>query len=396
MIPLLLATALTAQSPLGVETLRPDQGPAIQVHRQESPLVALRLSVPTAVDLPEGAVELLQELARPDAEAAAHRFGARLLFRHGDGRAVIAVAGPATAFDALAAILRRAVDEPDLSAAALRRARARAEDRVLARLEQPGPRVRRLLRHALYGGPEPRGSAVGGLTPEAVRSLRRSVYARDRTQVVLVGSVPDAVVRSAFARWPEGTWEAGVQAEPDGEAVRPQANREWGGIAFPVEDDPAVLTVAAELVQQRVAGSALRYGAVEAWHQPTPALALIGAATPGDTVIRVTAGISDLAVRDDDPVPATDVRRYLRRLIAEAAALAGPDAVTNARQSIRRRLLLEARTAAGRAEVIGRIVERGQGDPGAFLTRLEDVDLDAVRAVLARVLETPAVVAEGG
>lgn len=397
MVPLILAAALGAQSPLAIQTLQPEQGPTLLVHRQESPLVALRLSTPVPVDLPEGAVEVLQELARPDAEAAAQRFGARLTLRHEHGRAVVGVTGPAAAFDALVGILRRAVGEPDVSIGLLRRARARAEDRVLARLEQPAPRVQRLLRHALYGGVEPRGMDAGRLNPEAIRALRARLYQRDRTRVVMVGSIPDAVVRSAFAGWPGGL-AGGPVTDRDTVAIpaRPQAHREWAGIAFPVDADPAALAVVAELVQRRVERSALRYGSVEAWHEPGSALVLIGAATPGDTVVQATAGISELAVRDDDAVPTTAVGRYLRRQVAEAAALAGADAVNEARTAVRRRLLLEARTPGGRAKVIGRAVERSDDDPAAYLARLAEVDHASVRTILSRILETPAVAAEAG
>lgn len=401
MVPLLLAAALMAQSPLAVQTLHPDRGPTLSVHRQESPLVALRLSAPVPPALPEGAVELLQELARPDATATAHRLGARLELRHDRGRVVIAVTGPAAAFDAMVAILRRATGEPDLSVALLRRARARAESRVLARLEQPAPRIRRLLHQGLHGGPIPRGAAAMGLGPEAIRELRARLYDRRRVRVTLVGRVPDPVVRSAFAGWPAGgpiDGDAAIPGDTTSAPARPQTHREWGGIAFGVDGDPAVLAVAAELVQQRVERSALRYGAVEAWYEPAPALALIGAATPGDSVVQATAGISDLLVRDSTAIPPTDVRRYLRRLVAETAALAGPDAVAAARSAVRRRLLLEARTATGKAEVIGRVTDRLGPDAcaTAYLERLERVELVDVRALLGRVLETPAVVAEGG
>lgn len=399
MIPILLAVALLPQSPLATRTIRPEAGPEVRVHRQESPLVALRLSVAVPVDLPEGAIELLQELARPATRAEAHRFGARLTFRHEDGRAVVAVVGPTSAFDAMVAMLRRATGPPDLAVASLRRARPRAEDRVLARLEQPGPRTRRFLRYELYGGREPRGAAAAGLEPEAIRRLQARLYRPDRIRVVMVGAVPDVVIQSAFARWPTGldpTPDVPIPADSTGPAAQPQAHREWGGIAFPAEGG-ATLAVAAELVEQRVARSALRYGAAEAWYGPSPALALIGAATPGNTVVATSAGISGLAARDSVELAPTDMRRYLRRLIAEAAALAGPDAVAAARTTVRRRLLLEARTAGGKAEVIGRTLDRfgPDGDVEGYLRQLDAVTLREVQALLTGVLETPASLGEG-
>lgn len=407
-MPLLHTTALRAQSPLATARLDPVGGPAVRVHTQETPLVAIRVSAAVPTGLPEGAVELLQELARPAAEATARRFGARLELRHDDGRAVIAVSGPAAAFDALVLLLRRATGEPDLSRAALTRARTRAEDRVLARLEQPAPRVRRLLRHGLYGGPAPRGFAAGLMTPEAIRRLRSRLYAPTGLGVVVVGPIPSAVLRSAFADWPDGDPGAAVPA-PDSGIVpaQPQAHREWGGVAFPVDADPAVLAVTAELVQRRLERSALRRGTVVAWYEPTSALALVGAATPGDATVRAAAGITDLAVREPGEVETDDVGRYLRRLVAEAAALTGPEAVAGASSAVRRRFLLDARTPLGKAEAIGRLDDRtargreagaGAGiaiptDADSYLRRVAAVDVAAIRSLLDRVLATPAVVA---
>jgi predicted Zn-dependent peptidase len=399
MISILLAAALIPQAPLATRTVRPEAGPEVRVHRQASPLVAIRVSAAVPVDLPEGAVELLQELARPAAEAQAQRFGARLTFRHEDGRAVVAVTGPVSAFDAMVAIVRQATGPPDLAVASLRRARPRSEDRVLARLEQPGPRIRRFLRYELYGGPEPRGAPATRLEPEAVRRLQARLYRPDRLGVVLVGAVPDVVIRSAFARWPGGrdpASDAPIPVDSTGPAAQPQTHREWGGIAFPAEGG-ATLAVAAELVEERVAQSALRYGAAEAWYEPAPALAVIGAATPGDSVVSASAGISDLAARDSAAVAPTDMRRYLRRLIAEAAALAGPDMVAAARATVRRRLLLEARTATGKAEVIGQTMDRfgSETDVEDYLQRLDAVTAQDVQALLTGVLETPASLGEG-
>ena len=397
---LLLAALLTVQGPFDVQPMAVDDGPTILIHRQASPLVALRLSVPVPDGLPEGTVELLQELARPDARAAADVIGAAVELRREGNRAIITATGPATAFDALAAILRRAISEPDLTAGSLRQARARAEGRVLASLEQPGPRVHRLLRHRLYGGPLPSGAPGTRLTPEEVRRALLALYRRSSTRIVLVGSVPEPVVRSAFAAWPRGADSAAAALPSDttdeGNA-RPQAHREWGGIAFVTDADPAVLAVTAALVQRRVDRSALRYGTVESWLQPHPALILIGAAMPDDSVIRTSAGISRLEVADDEDVPSTDVRRYLRRLVAEAAALAGENAVATARARVRRDVLMEARSVPGKAEVIGRVADTvdPSGRVDGYLARLDTVDLEEVRALLTRVLESQAVTAEG-
>ncbi|MFP4623162.1 MAG: hypothetical protein ACLFRX_03175, partial [Gemmatimonadota bacterium] len=203
MTALLLALLLWApQGPLEVTMVRPPQGPTVLLHRQAGPLVALRMSAPVEPGLPEGSAELLQELARARATLAAEQVGARLSLRREPGTAVLAVTGPASAFDALAALLRDAV-RPDLDVATLRRARARAEDRVLAELEQPGPRVERLLWHELHGASEPpRGAAAALLSPEDIRHIARRMYHPDRVRITVVGDIPQAAARSAFAGWP--------------------------------------------------------------------------------------------------------------------------------------------------------------------------------------------------
>lgn len=394
MVALFLAAALAAQTPMAVEALHPERGPTVLLHRQASPVVALRLSAPAQPELPEGSVELLQELARPRMEALARRYGAHLELRAENGRSIVAVAGPTTAFDALVAILRVAAGEPDVSVDALERARARAEDRVLARLEQPGPRVKRLLRSALQGGPEPVGAPATVLDPESIRYLRGRIYDAARVRVVLVGSVPDPMVRSAFGGWPAPGSGTATAADTTWEKARPQAHREWGGLAFPLDADPELLAVTAELIERRLQRTVLRYGSVEAWVQPGPALVLIGAAMPDDTEFRTTANISGPVRGDAAAVPA--IGRYLRRLVAEAAALTGPEAVVRARAAVRRRIMLEARTPGGKAEVIGRIADdlAGAISPEELLQRLERVEESAVRQLLGRMLETPAVVVE--
>lgn len=394
--PLLLALALSAQGPLDVELLRPSDGPLLLVHDQPGPLVALRLSAPVDPTLPEGTVELLQELARPRAQSAADRFGARLWFRNEGGAAVIAVTGPLAAFDALAALLRASVSELDLSVAALQTARARAESRVLARLERPEPRVRRLLRHQLFGGPAPVGPSGTRLQPEDIRRARGQLYRTTALRVTVVGRVPPPVLRSAFTGWPASTGARHAETvAPDGpgEPARPQAHREWAGLGYDVAASPAVVAVAAALIQDRIDRSPLRQGSAHAWAGPDGwALAVLGATEPGDSVVRATAGIGALPVRGEGPgEAATGVGRYLRRTIAEAAALTGSDAVASARSRLRWQLLLEARTPTGRAEGIGRLADAlGPEAAPAFIGDLEAVDLEQVRALLRAVLEAPA------
>lgn len=401
----LLALTLVAQVPASAAgpfhstIIRPDGGPEVLAQGLDGPLVSLRLSAPVDPALPEGTVELLQELAGPAAREAAARFGARLSFRHEDGRALISVTGPVAAFDALASLLRVAATELDLSAATLRRARARAEDRVLAGLEQPGPRVRRVLWHELFGGPPPTGPAATRLSPEDIRRAGGLLYDRARLRVTVVGNVPEPVLRAAFSRWPAPPAGASVPTpSSDGaDAARPQAHREWAGLGYRVEADPPVVAITAELIGRRIRRSSLREGAARAWRGPDAwALVVTGATEPGDPVVRATAGVGSLPVRGAGPgESATGVGIYLRRTIAEALALLGPISVREVRTEVRRRLLLEARTVSGRAEVIGRLADAlGPEGAAAFLESLEAVELEAVRELLQQLLGAPAIYVE--
>ena len=75
---------------------------------------------------------------------------------------------------------------PDLAVAPLRTARARAEDRVLAALERPEPRLRALLRARLAGRPAT-GPDLGRLDPETIRGIAGRLYDPGAAHVVLVG-----------------------------------------------------------------------------------------------------------------------------------------------------------------------------------------------------------------
>lgn len=391
----LVATA--AQGPFAVDTLRPTGGPEVLWHRHASPLVSLRLSAGLDPRLPAGAAELLQELARPDAVAAAHSIGATLELNVSGDEAVIAITGPASAFDALVSILRRAAAEPVLSVAALPPARARAEDRVLAALERPVPRLRAVLRARLLGA-APRGADLAGLEPEEIRRLAARVYEPGRLRVILVGDPPADIVRSAFTRWPR---HPVAPAWPDPDSTPPlpraQAHHAWAGLAYPVDAGHAAVAVAAALVQARIDAADLRLGRAEAWALAgRSALVLIGGAPVADPAVVGAARITAFRGGDDDD-DVSALARFLRRMVAEAAALAGEDDVASAAASLRHRILTQARTAAGRAAVLG----EWAGPPGAPRPSVHDVlgalaalCLDDVRSVLDGALAATPLVAE--
>lgn len=396
-MPPILALALLVQAPFAVDTLRPAGGPEVLWQRFPAPLVTLRLSVPLPPDLPAGTAELLQELARPAAERSAERFGAAVELHVGGEEAVTTVTGPASAFDALVGLLRAAVAPPDLSVAALRSARARAEDRVLAVLEPPAPRLRALLRARLdrttIGGP-----ATAGMDPETIRGHAALLHDPRGLRVVLVGDVPEAIARSAFDGWsrpPPPRRPPGPDALPP--LPRPQAHHAWAALAYPLPHHPAVLAVAAELVSRRVHAADVLGGAAEAWTgRGRDALVVLGGAARDDAVVAGAARITASPVAGgEDEVSA--LARYLRRLVAEAAALASPEAVADAASSLRRGILLEAGTVPGRAAVLGRWSgPRGSRRPSVHdvLARLEAVTLEEVRAALDSALGGSAVLVE--
>lgn len=393
----LLALAALLQAPFAMDTLRPAGGPEILWNRHASPLVALRLSVPIDDDLPTGAAELLQELARPAATAEARRFGADLRFHTADDEAVISVTGPAAAFDPLVGILRSAVAPPDLSVTDLRRARARAEDRIRAALERPVPRLRILLRASL-ARTEAGGAVLDTLQPERLRSIAHRIHRVDRLRVVLVGAPPAEIVRSAFTHWPRIPASDTAYSDPGpGPLPRPQAHHAWAALAYPLQAEHTAVAVAAALVQQRIRAAGLRDGQAEAWTADGgTVLVVLGGAALDDPDVAAAANITAFpADRGDGGVSA--LARFLRRMIAEAAALAGPASVQEAATTLRSDLLFEARTAAGRAAVLG----RWTGPPGAarptvhdVLVGLEKVDLGDVRDVLAAALAAAPIRAE--
>lgn len=389
----LLALALLLQAPLAVDTLRPAGGPEVLWHRFPGPLVAVRLSVPLAGHAEPGAAEILQELARPHATREAHRFGADLALEVTGDEATLLLTGPATAFDALVGILRAAVAEPDLAGAPLRAARARAEHRLLARVERPEPRLRTLLRARLAGNTVA-GPGVDRFGPEHLRATAARLHRPDRLRVVLVGDVPPEIVRSAFAAWPSPPVQTTVpRPEPPPPLPAAEAHHHWAALGFPLDVDAATLTVAAELVARRVRAAGLVRGTAEAWTGGAhPALVLLGGAVRDDPAVAAAARITAFpGAGEGDDDAASALARFLRRLVAEAAALAGPAAVADAATAVRRDLLLQARTPGGRAELLGQWSgPRGAPRPAVHdvLGALERVTAPGVREALVRALAT--------
>ncbi len=368
-----------------IEVVEPRGGPRVVYRSLAAPsLVAVRLSVPVE-ERPgsRGAARLLQALARGTLEAGAAAIGARAELEWTPTHAVYTIMGPAESFAAMAALLRRVLSEPELSARGVAAVQARSEREALAELELPGARVRLGLRASLFPTPDAAGSpsTADRLRPEHLEWFWRRYYVPERMTAVVVGAVPLSEVVSAFRGWPAPP--APSAPPPPAEAVdpppRPEAVATWAGIGWSVASrDPAVLAVASAIVTSRLAATGLTRARAELWWQlDRIGFVVIGSALPG-------AGAA----------PALTLRWALERAAEEVQA----DEVAAARRTLYHALVYDARTPWGLASLIGRFADR-TGDPRAaerFLDALHGVDASRVRsALLAIVHASPAVVEVG-
>lgn len=376
-------------SPFGpLQQIEPDGGPTVVLRRNAAlPLVAIRLSFPVDDgDLP-GATRVLVELGRQAMGGGAAAFGGRVSAERLPGFAVFSVVGPARSFDAMVALLRRAVGEPSFDADGLASARAAAAREVGSMLERPETRTRALLRERLFldsAGIEPGIPAVDSLTPDRLRHVWSAQFRLERMRAVVVGDLPTPVIRAAFSHWRHrtipGTVGGGIGAGPRPE---PQVLFPWAGIGYRVQES-AVAAVATELVRRKAVGSALRDGTAELWWQRGgTGLVVLGAARDGT------------ALDDTTDAGEARLRTYLRQQIEAALSSATPSAVAAAARTVRVQLLMAARTAAGAAEVMGRFMDASGRDDAAaeLLAQLPEVTAGDVRALLRRlVADTPAFV----
>lgn len=372
--------------PLFVE--QPEGGPLVVARPQpESPLVALRLSVPLeGRSGGRGVARVLQHLVRERVEADAAAQGARVWLAATPAHAVYGILGPVESFDALVEILRQAAGLPDVRPLDVEIARAAAAVEESAAAELPEALLRRRLRQALFPSlPAGDGAAVHALTAGRLREFWNERYRPERMQVVVVGGLAAPTVIAAFRDW-RPTMEARLPdglpppsgTEP-GRDSRPQALYPWAGVGYPAEGlDAASLAIAALLVEARLADQGVRKGSAEAWcHGERCALVVIGAAAASG-------------------VDAKGVARRLRAAVSGSASRAGTRSVAEARRTLRNRILFAARTPDGLATVLGEFAER-TGDPrGAerFLDALDRADAASVRSVLRALAEREPVTAE--
>jgi len=374
----LVAAAEPAGRPFGPLTRIDTQGgPTVWVrHGAALPLVAIRLSLPVQDGPVPGATRVLVELGREAMGDGAAVFGGRASAERVPGFAVFSVVGPARSFDAMVALLRRAVGEPSFDADALARARAAAQRAVASMLERPETRTRALLRQRMFGdsaGIEPGIPAVDSLTPDRLRQVWSAQFQPSRMRAIVVGDLPAPVIRAAFSHWPHRSVPQ-TAGPPVGAGPRPhpQVMFPWAGVAYRVPASAAA-AVAAELVRLRAERSGLHDGAAELWWQAGEAALVVLGSTRGDTVRADSAAAGTPRLRAD-----------LETFVADALAAATPGAVDAAARAVRVDLLLAARSPAGAAEVIGRFMDASGGGAGAgeLFAALEQVRADDVRALL--------------
>src|SRR5690606_31548087 len=249
--------------------------------------------------------------------------------------------------------------------------------------ELPDRRVRADLWSSLFpGAPAGGANAVPGpLASSHLEWLWRRFYRPSAMSVVVVGEVPDTVIRSIFADWPtppEPGPPPSLRPVQGGTAeVQTNAARVGLGRAARTGESGA-LAAAAELVAARLRAGGIAAAEAEVWWGPgRTALVVLGSALP------------------DAPAASPE---SIRATIADLAADVTADLVAEAQRTLRRRLLYQARTARGLAAVIGTFHERTGAPDGAarFLDALDRVAAKAVGRILRALVERPdAVLAVG-
>ncbi len=371
-----LVAAQVAGGPFGpLERIETDGGPTVVVRRGVAlPLAAVRLSIPVDDGDVPGATRVLVELGREAMRDGAAPFGGHVSAQRLPGFAVFTVVGPARSFDAMVALLRRAVSEPSFDADALARARREAAHEVGSMLERPESRTRALLRQRIFldsAGIEPGIPAVDSLTPDRLRHVWSAQFRPERMRAVIVGDLPTPVIRAAFSHWRHrfvtGSSGPGIGVGPRPE---PQVLFPWAGIGYRVAPSAAA-AVATELIRRRAAAT-LRGGAAEIWWQH------------GTGGLVVVGSLAESAAPNDTAHAGTRLQADLQQVVAATLAGATPAAVTDAARTVRVEFLLAGRTAAGAAEVIGRFLDASGQDEAAreLVARLSGVNPDDVTTLL--------------
>jgi predicted Zn-dependent peptidase len=360
--------------------------PAVVVLRQPAlPIVALRMSL-LADDPPgyAGAGHLMQHLVLPSLEERVARVGGRVQAVRTSDAVVYTVIGPASELDYLAQTLRGVLRAPTPGTAEMLQSLAALGQERSAERETATQYVRAALRARLFPGDRPAAgteSSLARLNTARLGEVWGAMYRPERVSIVAVGDVEVDGVRRAFHDVPAA---GGGSAAPLADTVRafaadtPQATRAWIGRAWTASDeDPATLTVTARLLRNNLRRRMTRsqVDVEHWWTHHGQALALV-VATPDSLVAtarRTTEG-SLTSLRDN----------LDETLVRDAAA------------SVRREMLLFARTPERMADVLGAFTDRGEGADATqrFFAAVDDVTADDVRELLERLLEEDAAVVE--
>lgn len=379
MLILAVSLALAAADTTPPALAAPADEPALVVLRQPAlPIVALRLSV--LADDPAGyagAGHLLQHLQLPALEDRVARVGGRVQAVRTSDAVVYTVVGPARELDYLAQTLRTVLRPPAPGTAEVLQALAALGSERAAEREIAPQYVRSALRARLFPRDLPAAGTEASLARLRTARLDQvwdAMYRPDRVSIVAVGDVEVEGVRRAFRDVPAGD---GATAAPRADTVRafasdtPQATRAWIGRAWSAADeDPAALTVASRLVRNHLRRRMTRsqVDVEHWWTHHGQALAL---------VVATHDSLAATARRTTDGALAAVRETLDEALVRDAAA------------SVRREMLLFARTPERMADVLGAFADRGEGADAAqrFFGAVEAVTEADVRAVLDRLTE---------
>jgi predicted Zn-dependent peptidase len=394
---ILLACAVAGttflQTPLHPDTvLAVPGGPQIvQMRTPGSPVVSLRLSVRLAEGPTEsGSAHLLQSTATERVQSLVQRTGARFETRRTGYGISYSVTGPQEEFEYLAWILREVVAQPRPEPLQLDRAKASAQAMLARESESPRAYLQEALRHLVTPMRTPtRGTplTLARATGASLRAFWSRTHRPEALTVVAVGDLPLEALLAAFQGMGAPTGEAGSPAEspapiddPQAGVVRPRTVRSWYGAAQavgPVADPHALVTahlLADEL--QSIQGPVELE--VELWDEGGVAvLALIGSASPGEAH-RLVDGV--------------------RRALTGTEEGWDEHTISAAVAEARLGLLLEARSPAGLAEVVGRHLDATGAASGAarYAGALTMVTPESMADFLAAMGESHSFRLEGG
>lgn len=384
-----LLSAISDPESLRPDTiLRPPDGPTVAfVEATGSPAAAIRITVPfVESDSDAGAGYLIQLLALERVRRFREMLGIEVLAHRTSSGLVYRLNGAVADFDQLAGVARELVARPvspGFVAARTRLERMNREERETAR----GTLRFRLRSRMASPIPSVTGSlaSLAALHPARLVERWRASHRRGNLSVVVVADLPLEAVFSALSE----LGEAGPAPETGGlpeaatrrsTAPRPERIRTWYGAAYPSGSarDPrsALLAHLANDHLQEFGGEFEPH--LERWELGERSWLVLTAAAFSRN--------------------ATTMRARIRGYIGDLRAALSPTVVRHARSSLRSELLLETRSPAGLAEVIGRHLDATGDADGArdYLRRLEEIDFEDMAAFLEEIAATEAITAEVG